>query len=88
MKMSTNQIKEKIEKKTERLESYYNREKEMLNGGVQSYGIGSRNLARYNTDLAQIRSAIAELEKDISELENLLNGGSKRKAMGVIPMDW
>ena len=88
MKMSTEQITAKIKKKTERLESYYTREKEMLEGGVQSYGIGSRNLARYNTDLAQIISAIAELEKEIAELENLLNGGSKRKALGIIPMDW
>ena len=33
-------------------------------------------------------SQIEELEKEIAELENLLNGGSKRKALGVIPMDW
>ena len=44
--------------KRERLELYLKREAEMLSGGVQSYGIGSRNLSRYNTDLAAIRAAI------------------------------
>jgi len=43
--------------KRERLELYLKREAEMLSGGVQSYGIGSRNLSRYNTDLAAIRAA-------------------------------
>lgn len=54
--------------KRERLELYLKREAEMLSGGVQSYGIGSRNLSRYNTDLAAIRAAIKELEDDIAAL--------------------
>ena len=44
-------IVKEIETKRRRLELYYKREEEMLAGGVQSYGIGSRNLARYSTDL-------------------------------------
>ena len=51
-------------------------------------GIGSRNLARYNTDLAAIRAAIKELEDDIAALEALLNGQRPRKAVGVVPRDW
>lgn len=74
--------------KRERLELYLKREAEMLSGGVQSYGIGSRNLSRYNTDLAAIRAAIKELEDDIAALEALLNGQRPRKAVGVVPRDW
>lgn len=74
--------------KRERLELYLKRESEMLSGGVQSYGIGSRNLSRYNTDLAAIRAAIKELEDDIAALEALLNGKRPRKAVGVVPRDW
>ena len=57
----------------------------MLDGGVQSYGIGSRNLARYNTDLGSIRAAIKQLEADIEALEAALNGEKPRKAVGVVP---
>lgn len=71
-----------------RLDLYYKREAEMLSGGVQSYGIGSRNLARYNTDLGAIRAAIKELEDEIAELEGLLGGQRPRKALGVVPRDW
>ncbi len=74
--------------KRERLELYLKREAEMLDGGVQSYGIGSRNLARYNTDLGSIRAAIKQLEADIEALEALLNGQRPRKAVGVVPRDW
>ena len=74
--------------KRERLQLYLEREKTMLQGGVQSYGIGSRNLARYNTDLSQIRAAIKELEDDIKQLETVLNGGAKRKRVGLVFNEW
>lgn len=74
-----------LDRKKARLDLYYAQEEKMLTGGVQSYGIGSRNLARYNTDLAQIRSAIKELEAEIEELEGLLTGNKSRKCVGIIP---
>lgn len=85
--MNKEAIQEKLESKKARLSAYLDRETEMLTGGVQSYGIGGRNLARYQTDLANIRAAIKELEADISELESQLYGGSVRRAIGVIPRD-
>ena len=86
--MNKADIQAKIKDKKERLEAYRNRELEILKGGVQSYGIGSRNVTRYNVDLASIRSAIKDLEKEIAELEALLGGGNVRKAVGVILRDW
>lgn len=81
-------IEAELTAKRNRLELYLKREAEMLDGGVQSYGIGSRNLARYNTDLSQIRDAIKQLEKEITNLEGALNGRKPRKAVGVVPRDW
>ena len=81
-------IEAELTAKRTRLELYLKREAEMLDGGVQSYGIGSRNLARYNTDLSQIRDAIKQLEKEITNLEGALNGQKPRKAVGVVPRDW
>lgn len=86
--MTKEVIRQKIEEKKTRLAAYLDRETEMLTGGVQSYGIGSRNLTRYQTDLANIREAIKELEKEIDQLEGLLAGNSRRRALGVIPRDW
>lgn len=82
--MTQQQKTAKIADLTERLQLYKEREKVMLSGGVQSYGVGSRNATRYNTDLAEIRRAIKELENEISELSS----ATKRKAVGVIPRDW
>lgn len=81
-------IETELTAKRSRLELYMQREAEMLSGGVQSYGIGSRNLARYNTDLGQIRTAIKMLENEIAQLEAALSGQKPRKAVGVIPRDW
>ena len=81
-------LKQQIQEKRERRQLYLDRERVMLTGGVQSYGIGSRNLARYNTDLAQIRAAIKELTDEIDELEALLQGESIRKRVGLVFRDW
>lgn len=78
----------KISDTEERLAAYKARELEMLRGGVQSYGIGSRNLTRYNTDLAAVRSAIEELELKLEELYAQQGGGRPRKAFGIIPRDY
>lgn len=86
--MTKTELTQKLADKKARLALYIQREAEMLSGGVQSYGIGSRNLTRYNTDLAAIRAAIKELEDDIAELEALLNGRKPRKAVGVVIRDW
>lgn len=77
-----------LESARSRLALYLKREAEMLSGGVQSYGIGSRNLTRYNTDLSAIREAINQLKKEIAELETELSGNKPRKAIGVVPRDW
>lgn len=86
--MNKARIKEKLETKKARLSAYLDRETEMLTGGVQSYGIGSRNLTRYQTDLSNIRAAIKELDKEIEQLENQLSGRTSRRAIGVVPRDW
>lgn len=86
--MTTTQINEQLTSARQRLELYYKREAEMLDGGVQSYGLGTRNVTRYNTDLSQIRAAISEIKKEIAALEAQLNGGKARKAVGVVPRDW
>ena len=86
--MSREAIQQKINEKKQRLAAYLDREMEMLKGGVQSYGIGSRNLTRYQTDLTNVRAAIKELEAEIALLEGKLSGRSVRKAVGVIPRDW
>ena len=80
-------LKQELTEKRERRQLYLERERVMLTGGVQSYGIGSRNLARYNTDLAQIRAAIKELTDEIDELEALLEGQSIRKRVGLVFRD-
>ncbi len=74
-----------LERKQARLELYYAQEEKMLTGGVQSYGVGSRNIARYNTDLNQIKDMIEKLENEIEELEGLLNGNKSRKCVAIIP---
>lgn len=85
--MNTEKIQAELDAKKTRLGLYLSREAKMLTDGVQSYGIGTRNVARFNTDLSTVRSAIKQLETEVSELEGKLYGKRPRKAVGIIPRD-
>lgn len=58
----------------------------LLTGQVQSYAIGSRNLTKF--DLTELAETVRKLEKEVDELSSVLNGGGKRKAVGVVLRDW
>ena len=77
--------KEKLKKKKNRLEMYYQAEEAIL-GGAQSYSLGTRSLTRAN--LADIRTMIDKLENEVSELESVADGRKPRKAFAVVPRDW
>lgn len=86
--MTKKQIKRKLDKITERLEFYYEKERALLTeSGVQSYTIGSRSVTRYQYS-SNIKEQIESLEKQRDELENLLEGVKPRKAVGIVPRDW
>ena len=87
--MKKTEITIKVKQKRERLQLYLDREKYMLSpDAVQSYGIGSRNLQRYSTDLNDIQEMIKKLEDEIAELEAQMNGLHPRRSVGVLPRDW
>lgn len=58
----------------------------LLNGQVQSYSIGSRNLTKL--DLGRLREEITYHQKEIDGLTAEINGGKRRRAVGVVPRDW
>lgn len=81
-------IREELTETRGRLKMYLDQEQKMLTGGVQAYGLGTRNLQRYQMDLANIQAMIRSLKEQIRELEAELNGGSARRALGIVPRDW
>lgn len=86
--MTKTVIIEKLRQKKDRLQLYYDREKYLLSpDAVQSYGIGTRNLQRYYTDLEDVQKLIKQLEDEIAELEGLLDGHKPRKSVRVLPRD-
>lgn len=58
----------------------------LLNGQVQSYSIGSRNLTKL--DLGRLREEITYHQKEIDGLIEEMNGRKRRRAVGVVPRDW
>ena len=84
--MNKETIRLRLENKKKALDAANDAYISLLSGKVQSYSIGSRNLSRLN--LGELESVISNLEKEIDELEAaLLNGGRRRKAVGVVPRD-
>ena len=59
---------------------------DIMNGRAQSYAIGTRNITKHN--LSELLEAIRDLEKEVDGLEAVLNGGKRRKAVGVVIRDW
>lgn len=89
MRRTREDIQAELDQTRKRLDRYLAREDDMLDkNGVQSYGIGSRNLQHYNTALKDVQDMIEKLRARIRELEAELAGGSPRRAVGVVPRDW
>ena len=87
--MRNNKWKIKLEARKARLQMYLDKEKYMLSpDGVRAYGVGSRNLQRYDIALKDIMDMIRKLEDEIAELELLAAGEAPRRAVGVVPRDW
>lgn len=86
--LTRDQIKRRLDRINERLESYYEKENALLsNSGVQSYTIGSRSVSRYQYS-ADIKKNIEDLENQRDELENLLKGIRPRRVVAAVPRDW
>ena len=83
---STETLKERLVIKKKALDAANEAYLALLTGQVKSYAIGSRNLTKF--DLPQLEDSIAKLEKEVDALESMINGGKKRKAMGVVPRDF
>ena len=58
----------------------------LLDGEVKSYKLKDRELTML--DMPSLMKEIKEAEQKVDELEALASGGSRRKAVGVIPRDW
>ena len=83
---SREDLKRRLEFRIASLEAARSAYIALLNGQVKSYAIGSRNLTKF--DLPQLEETIRKLEKEIDGLNAQLNGGGRRKAVGVVPRDW
>ena len=84
--MATSELKARLEFRRTALTSARAAYLALLEGQVQSYTIGSRNLTKF--DIPELWETITELEKEVDELEAAVSGKKRRKAVGVIPRDW
>ena len=82
--------KETIEKRLafrqETLDELYKAYTDLIKGRVKAYMIDDRQLTRF--DLPVLAEEIRIIESEIEELEGQLNGGGRRKAVGIIPASW
>lgn len=84
--MNRERLKKRIEVKEKALDAAYLAYQSLMEGNVQRYVLGSRELTKL--DLEKLGKEITKLENELEELESLLNGGARRKAVAVIPRDW
>lgn len=79
-------IQKRIAFRQRALDKLYDAYEAIASGRVKSYMIDDRQLTNHNLD--ELSEEIRTLENEINELEALLDGSGRRKAVGVIPMDW
>lgn len=84
--MNRERLKKRIEVKEKALDAAYLAYQSLMEGNVQRYVLGSRELTKL--DLEKLGKEITKMENELEELESLLNGGARRKAVAVIPRDW
>lgn len=84
--MNRERLKKRIEVKEKALDAAYLAYQSLMEGNVQRYVLGSRELTKL--DLEKLGKEISKLENELEELESLLGGGARRKAVAVIPRDW
>lgn len=84
--MNRERLKKRIEVKEKALDAAYLAYQSLMEGNVQRYVLGSRELTKL--DLEKLGKEISKLENELEELESLLDGGARRKAVAVIPRDW
>ena len=86
MKKRMETIRKKLAFRKNMLDKLYAAYEALVSGGVKAYMIDDRQLTLL--DLDKLSEEIRKLEEEIDELEALLDGGGRRKAVGVIPRDW
>lgn len=87
-KLTKEQMQRRLDKVNERLEYYYEKERDLLTkSGIASYSIGTRSVSRYQYT-ADIKKNIEALETERDELKNLLRGYKPRTAFAIVPQDW
>lgn len=84
--MKKERLEKRKEAKEKQLAAAYEAYTALLDGGVQKYILGNRELTRLN--LSELRSAIKELEREVDMLESQLAGKRGRRAFAVIPTNW
>jgi hypothetical protein len=89
MKCNKENLKLKLQRLSERLKLYYNKENALLTqNSVVAYGVGNMNLRRDEISLADIQKEIKNLENQITQLEKIMNGCSSPKLYGAVPQDY
>lgn len=86
MKKRMETIRSKLAFRKKMLQKLYDAYEALVTGGVKAYMIDDRQLTRLDID--KLANEIRRLEEEIDELEAMLDGGGRRKTVGVIPMNW
>lgn len=84
--MDRTEIRARLEFEKSKLEKLRSEYLALLDGGVKEYRLDDRSLTKFDID--KLAKEIDAAEKKVDELTALLNGGGRRKAVGVIPRDW